>query len=45
MPHSARIRKTLNAITTEKRDTLYVNAAIIRGKTGGLYLKALNKPT
>jgi len=44
MPHNEKIKRILNALTAERKDTLYKSAAI-RRRTGGLYPKAPDKPT
>jgi hypothetical protein len=44
MPLNVGTRRILNVLIVERRDTLYINAAIER-ETKGLYLKDLGKPT
>jgi hypothetical protein len=45
MPYNVKTRKILNALTVERKDTLYKNAIIIKRRTRDWYLKALGKPT
>ena len=42
MPYSEKIKKILNALIAERKDTLRKSAVVGR-RTGGLYLKALDK--
>jgi hypothetical protein len=43
MPLNKKTKRTLNTLITERKDTLYRNAAI-RRKTRSLYSKAPDKP-
>jgi len=42
MPYNEKIRKTLNALTAERKDILY-RSAVVRRRTGSLYPKAPDK--